>query len=53
MKMMSTKMLIFMGMGIMGYMYLKSHPETLKSMKKLTKNMKKDMDEMMDDCCEE
>ena len=43
-------MLICMGMGIVGYMYFKTHPETFKSMKKTVCNMKKDMNEMMDDC---
>ena len=45
-------MLICMGMGIVGYMYFKTHPETFKSMKKTLCSMKKDMNKMIDEeCC--
>ena len=50
MKMLEMKMILCMGIGIMGYLYLKNHPEVMKSMKKMAHNMKDDMDDVMDEC---
>ncbi len=50
MKMMTMKMMAIMsGMGIMGYMYLKKHPEKIKSMKEMGKEASRKMYNMFDD----
>ena len=50
MKMMSMKMLgIIGGMGVMGYMYLKKHPEKLKMMREMGKEASKMLYNKLDD----
>ena len=44
MKMMSIKMaMLFAGMGVFGYLYLKQHPEIMSMMKDTMKDMGKDV----------
>ncbi len=50
MKMMSMKMMALMtGMGVMGYMYFKKHPEKIQMMKELGKEASRMMYNKLDD----
>lgn len=49
MKMMSMKMMAFMaGMGAMGYMYLKKHPEKVEMMREMGKEASRKMYNALD-----
>lgn len=50
MNMMSMKMMaIFAGMGIVGYMYMKKHPEMIKKMKIMGKEEARKMYNLLDE----
>ena len=47
MKMLSMKMMICMGVGVMGYLYVRKHPEIFDHMRNINQNMKCMMDDMI------
>lgn len=46
---MSITMMAIVGMGVMGYMYMKKHPEILNKMMKMKKDTMNSIDNMMDE----
>lgn len=46
---MSITMMAIVGMGVMGYMYMKKHPEILNKMMEMKKDAMNSIDNMMDE----
>ena len=49
MKMKTMTMMAVLGMGVMGYMYMKNNPEATKNMKQMVRSAAKRTYEMMSD----